>query len=446
MYGESRARGAAQSFRPGLSPRVRGIPLRDTDSRRIRRSIPACIPACTGNPRRRRHAEHGAGVYPRVYGESHPEIAAARRDKGLSPRVRGIRSRSRPKSCRQRSIPACTGNPHLAVHRARRQGVYPRVYGESWHTELPARTGTGLSPRVRGIPVKVLRVVVGEGSIPACTGNPLSHSCSSTAFRVYPRVYGESRNGVLGGLSVEGLSPRVRGIPYALGVRRRSAGSIPACTGNPCRDRGGRRRRRVYPRVYGESLLCAPAWRCAWGLSPRVRGIPGPLVQARADTGSIPACTGNPRPAVHRGTAGRVYPRVYGESAVSPETVRPAVGLSPRVRGIHPEPRVVVNERGSIPACTGNPGAPARAESSSGVYPRVYGESARTLLGEQVAGGLSPRVRGIRIRTALAVQSPGSIPACTGNPVASAPGDGRAGVYPRVYGESRRRAWSTRVI
>ena len=82
------------------------------------------------------------------------------------------------------------------------------------------------------------------------------------------------RPGVYGGVA-DGLSPRVRGIPRRgppFGVARRS---IPACTGNPRSTRRAWGRWWVYPRVYGESVIYLTDLESMEGLSPRVRGIPG---------------------------------------------------------------------------------------------------------------------------------------------------------------------------
>ena len=168
VYGESRAHDAAPYNRPGLSPRVRGIP----PPRPVPPLTSGSIPACTGNPPARNRPGSRRGVYPRVYGESPLQAGAPKPSEGLSPRVRGIRSLLLPVAPVRRSIPACTGNPAQSDIRAFMSPVYPRVYGES--TPSPARTSRrgGLSPRVRGIRLANRRRSDRFGSIPACTGNP----------------------------------------------------------------------------------------------------------------------------------------------------------------------------------------------------------------------------------------------------------------------------------
>ena len=315
----------------GLSPRVRGIRQDNGRGRHATRSIPAC----TGNPLEFAASAAASRVYPRVYGESDAAAIAIASDAGLSPRVRGIRRGRDEAASGVGSIPACTGNPHHYLGdrtRALRSipactgnpkgdqagrgthQVYPRVYGESSASPSRPTAHRGLSPRVRGIPLRVAGPGAVAGSIPACTGNPRSRSSCSSARKVYPRVYGESDHYLALDGSHGGLSPRVRGIPTPPDRALSVMGSIPACTGNPQRHHLGRLLIGVYPRVYGESAALTLRGRADYGLSPRVRGIPRRSAGRRRLGGSIPACTGNPSTKRWSPPPRRVYPRVYGES------------------------------------------------------------------------------------------------------------------------------------
>ena len=95
----------------------------------------------------------------------------------------------------------------------------------------------------------------------------------SSAFKVYPRVYGETGLAVILPHRRQGLSPRVRG-NHPIGVEMATLQDW------------------VYPRVYGETASVLQ------GLS-----------------GSIPACTGKPRWPCRPSSKTSVYPRVYGETA-----------------------------------------------------------------------------------------------------------------------------------
>ena len=168
VYGESTTGRQEARQRPGLSPRVRGIhrhlPLSCSSS--------GSIPACTGNPTESISGGTNGEVYPRVYGESVKRDYEALSIAGLSPRVRGIHAIPRPGDGKSGSIPACTGNPAYWLARLQCQRVYPRVYGESWRRDTQDRRNVGLSPRVRGIRSRNGRCAGHRRSIPACTGNP----------------------------------------------------------------------------------------------------------------------------------------------------------------------------------------------------------------------------------------------------------------------------------
>ena len=71
----------------------------------------------------------------------------------------------------------------------------------------------GLSPRVRGKPRAAASVNIVIRSIPACAGEAEYLSTDTSTGKVYPRVCGGSREGLLAHLGIQGLSPRVRGKP-----------------------------------------------------------------------------------------------------------------------------------------------------------------------------------------------------------------------------------------
>ena len=149
-----------------LSPRVRGNLLAPASLPGRIWSIPACagepyvddtrngvarsIPACAGEPRGRRRMLETLQVYPRVCGGTQFASAPVPAVQGLSPRVRGNRRRCCLTALRLRSIPACAGEPPLAVNDGQGSRVYPRVCGGTEPDELLDILRMGLSPRVRG--------------------------------------------------------------------------------------------------------------------------------------------------------------------------------------------------------------------------------------------------------------------------------------------------------
>ena len=254
-----------------------------------------------------------------------------------------------------RSIPACTGKPASPTRRAASATVYPRVYGETVGGDERSWCCSGLSPRVRGNPVKMERKYLIPRSIPACTGKPAMHNATKASMRVYPRVYGETMDSPITRQALRGLSPRVRGNPPARRGKDGDPGSIPACTGKPLLGAPIQRGLGVYPRVYGETVVFAIAGDALEGLSPRVRGNQ-PLVLARLSwRRSIPACTGKPERPRYCQWRMPVYPRVYGETLPVARSPVAHAGLSPRVRGNLQETRRPRMGERSIPACTGKP-------------------------------------------------------------------------------------------
>ena len=210
------------------------------------------IPACAGEPATITAPATGAG--------------------GLSPRVRGNHVLGGVAAAGLGSIPACAGEPDSSRFASQRRGVYPRVCGGTWPKSGPQNCPLGLSPRVRGN--RVTKLVNGQRnrSIPACAGEPPLGSCRPRPVRVYPRVCGGtvSADSVIS--HCPGLSPRVRGNPILRWSAITCDGSIPACAGEPAVQVSSHYQQRVYPRVCGGTVGRVSISMPSRGLSPRVRG------------------------------------------------------------------------------------------------------------------------------------------------------------------------------
>ena len=254
----------------------------------------------------------------------------------------------------------------------------------------------GLSPRVRGNPGGLSPAQLRVRSIPACTGEPGVCPCAEEGAAVYPRVYGGTGLIHTRPSLYRGLSPRVRGNHMSASQRTENSRSIPACTGEPGDAIHGGCYQRVYPRVYGGTELPRTENGLDHGLSPRVRGNHKEPDGSDWYTRSIPACTGEPWSDTRRGRISRVYPRVYGGTQADQRGEYHRYGLSPRVRGNRHDDKESVPDRGSIPACTGEPRLRRRNGQPHPVYPRVYGGTRERYLQEILSYGLSPRVRGNR--------------------------------------------------
>ena len=290
---------------------------------------------------------------------------------------------------------------------------------------------------MRGNQLRARRLPPSAGSIPACAGEPSACIFVKASSTVYPRV--------CGGTIIEervitlciGLSPRVRGNHYDRRCRGGRQGSIPACAGEPAMESGTVYSSSVYPRVCGGTTSSSAARWMTSGLSPRVRGNLMRSASVSCGCRSIPACAGEPQSPGRHVAYSRVYPRVCGGTPMLKPIIARIIGLSPRVRGNHQLGLCHVDQVGSIPACAGEPGAGGKGQPSATVYPRVCGGTTLWKAEGSITKGLSPRVRGNPGQIIPPLIYKGSIPACAGEPGLSS---GRLlilTVYPRVCGGTR---------
>ena len=132
--------------------------------------------------------------------------------------------------------------------------VYPRVCGGTQRMLTERNIRPGLSPRMRGNPIRARNADHAQGSIPAYAGEPFARYARRCAGWVYPRVCGGTRFYQNGKFRSAGLSPRMRG-------NRRPEGRQPVCDGLSPRMRGNPRTRtrranllRSIPAYAGEPL------------------------------------------------------------------------------------------------------------------------------------------------------------------------------------------------
>ena len=333
---------------------------------------------------------------------------------GLSPLARGNHRTRRGRTGNQGSIPACAGEPNAACALATSCGVYPRLRGGTFIARATSASCEGLSPLARGNRHQRNPRHASAGSIPACAGEPKWVPVATTAARVYPRLRGGTGLSMLSSTEPMGLSPLARGNPPRSAFRPGFAGSIPACAGGTAFHRVG---------VFDPQ-----------GLSPLARGNREQRSPGHASAGSIPACAGEPCPAFSSPPGIRVYPRLRGGTTSKAASISRRWGLSPLARGNPQHPVGAGALDGSIPACAGEPQTPPKMKAPTWVYPRLRGGTGRAgcLMVEVL--GLSPLARGNLHRPSLSQRAPGSIPACVGEPVTAPIYTGNVGVYPRLRG------------
>ena len=193
----------------GLSPRVRGNRSPGSEVEFLAGSIPACA----GEPGAVPVGCRRLRVYPRVCGGTEAATVSSMTSLGLSPRVRGNPGQPAGFRFEQGSIPACAGEPAHRRRAGRVERVYPRVCGANL--------------------CRYVLMLVVYGSIPACAGEPPHRAPEANNRRVYPRVCGGTITLWCPAQSSMGLSPRVRGNLLHRQRHGRGEGSIPACAGEP---------------------------------------------------------------------------------------------------------------------------------------------------------------------------------------------------------------------
>ena len=153
--------------------------------------------------------------------------------------------------------------------------------------------------------------------------------------------------------------------------------------------------------------------------------------------GSIPACAGEPSSGLSVASEKTVYPRVCGGTSRVLSGPVDADGLSPRVRGNLTCHLNCLTTLGSIPAYAGEPVEQSASIWSNTVYPRVCGGTEGMVLCPRCFRGLSPRMRGnLCVQLRMDCQRR-SIPAYAGEPLRSARRRAVTRVYPRVCGGTR---------
>ena len=190
-------------------------------------------------------------AYPRVCGATRVGLERQCVEQGLSPRVRGNPRAMVTSFLDYRPIPACAGQPPVSRAARARDGAYPRVCGATDSHRAARRPTRGLSPRVRGNPGRAAHRAGDGGPIPACAGQPAVGQPSRGTAKAYPRVCGATPPRGVYGFRLAGLSPRVRGNPMRGVTSTILPGPIPACAGQPGRPRDGDRITPAYPRVCG---------------------------------------------------------------------------------------------------------------------------------------------------------------------------------------------------
>ena len=213
----------------GLSPLARGNRLVHAQGSVLQGSIPACA----GEPHMTRRSAHLRRVYPRLRGGTSAKPWVCWPRSGLSPLARGNPPRTGSAWRLPGSIPACAGEPPCGIGWRQSTRVYPRLRGGTSTSQPLSLSHAGLSPLARGNRWRADGWQHQEGSIPACAGEPAFLSHSVSVLGVYPRLRGGTAYWQRAYQRRLGLSPLARGNRAVTISEHDGQGSIPACAGEP---------------------------------------------------------------------------------------------------------------------------------------------------------------------------------------------------------------------
>ena len=247
---------------------------------------------------------------------------------------------------------------------------------------------------------------------------------------------GENEPAIPQARKLAGSSPRVRGKLTLSLQAKHNTGLIPACAGKTLSPAPWLASPRAHPRVCGENVGLKPRRVALGGSSPRVRGkqMFKPEVDRRARL--IPACAGKTRTPHGIVAEYRAHPRVCGENSRDPSGSCRGVGSSPRVRGKPRCSRVNTVNTGLIPACAGKTTALQMRFLVLWAHPRVCGENSWAARTSVTFAGSSPRVRGKRPGPIQRPHPSGLIPACAGKTLRESRARAARQAHPRVCGEN----------
>ena len=348
-------------------------------------------------------------------GEHDTTCTRSPRDTGSSPHVRGAHSTRPSAHCRTGIIPACAGSTLKVSGRLRFAWDYPRMCGEHIVANRNCGSVQGSSPHVRGARAGRARPAGPSGIIPACAGSTPRRRTGTGKEWDHPRMCGEHYGDSDFVNELEGSSPHVRGARAGRARPAGPSGIIPACAGSTPRRRTGTGKEWDHPRMCGEHYGDSDFVNELEGSSPHVRGARFIKSATQDAVGIIPACAGSTVPAGRISPSCRDHPRMCGEHQTDFTCSVRRRGSSPHVRGAPRRSRPARAVVGIIPACAGSTGHSRFRVLLIRDHPRMCGEHRSLTDSLSPARGSSPHVRGALAPAWTRMTNHGIIPACAGS-------------------------------
>ena len=172
---------------------------------------------------------------------------------GTSPRTRGKRKLCVAGFRTTRNIPAYAGKTLLRGFNNPGIQEHPRARGENKDRWKSQAFGFGTSPRTRGKPGRVPKIICHLRNIPAHAGKTPKHRRGQGYSSEHPRARGENGLVVGCGLLIAGTSPRTRGKLFRLSSCRIGRRNIPAHAGKTLPLEQLPNRQAEHPRARGEN-------------------------------------------------------------------------------------------------------------------------------------------------------------------------------------------------
>ena len=235
--------------------------------------IPGIIPARAGFTTPPPRPSRPGRDHPRACGVYLAEQDMAEAVWGSSPRVRGLLGHTVGQVGQGRIIPARAGFTMAATTSRATRRDHPRACGVYTTFNLPNLEGRGSSPRVRGLPRVVEHNVLQSRIIPARAGFTVAALTPRPMTSDHPRACGVYVIPCTSVCSNHGSSPRVRGLPYELGVTHGPRRIIPARAGFTAPPGARACPRTDHPRACGVYVVPVADVASGQGSSPRVRGL-----------------------------------------------------------------------------------------------------------------------------------------------------------------------------
>ena len=252
----------------GSSPRTWGALPACVD----RRTEMGIIPADAGSTMFRMESNILSQDHPRGCGEHRWNSRHMVLIHGLSPRMRGARSRQKDRPKPTWIIPADAGSTLNGMRATQCPTDHPRGCGEHCFDGREFLSAPGSSPRMRGAQTIAIARLWIERIIPADAGSTVPATPKWKCEEDHPRGCGEHIARNLTMTCEQGSSPRMRGardssVGYACPVR-----IIPADAGSTWQASYRRQRQKDHPRGCGEHAKLAARQMNKIGSSPRMRG------------------------------------------------------------------------------------------------------------------------------------------------------------------------------